>query len=150
MPEVVNTAVIHAPAAQVFDFIAQAERNAEWVPDLQRSERLTDGPTQVGSRFRFVSRIAGIPIDVTDEVTAFEPHRFIAFSGVSGPPHAGSWTFEPVEDSAGQPATRVTYRMQFALPPGIGPFVAKMLDIPRRLDEQSRACLANLRRLLEI
>ncbi|HEV2126144.1 MAG TPA: SRPBCC family protein [Chloroflexota bacterium] len=149
MPEVVNTAVIQAPAARVFDFIAQAERNAEWVPDLQRSERLTDGPTRVGTRFRFSSRIAGIPIDVTDEVTAFEPHRLIAFAGVSGPPHAGSWVFEPIEDGAGQPATRVTYRMAFDLPPGIGPFVAKMLDIPRRLDEQSLACLRNLRRFLE-
>jgi ribosome-associated toxin RatA of RatAB toxin-antitoxin module len=149
LPEVSNSAEIHAPADRVFDFIAQAERNAEWVPDVLQSERLTPGPTQVGTRFRFVSRIAGIPIDITDEVTAFQPGRLIAFSGVSGPPHAGSWHFEPITVPGGQERTRVTYRMAFELPPGIGPFVAKMLDIPRRMDEQSRICLANLRRLLE-
>jgi hypothetical protein len=43
----------------------------------------------------------------------------------------------------------VTYGMSFELPPGVGPLVARMIDLPRRMDEQSRACLANLRRILE-
>ena len=146
MPEVVNTAVIRAPAADVFAFIAQAERNAEWVPDLSQSERVTPGPTRVGTRFRFVSKLAGIPIDVTDEVIQLDPERYIAFRGVSGPKHAGSWRFEPAADGA---ETRVTYRMEFELPPGIGPLMAKLVRLEERLDEHSRACLANLRRILE-
>jgi uncharacterized protein YndB with AHSA1/START domain len=148
VPEVVNTAVIAAPPSSIFGFIAQAERNVEWVPDLQRSERLTPGDTRVGTRFRFVSRIPGIPfpIDVTDEVVQLVPDRFIAFRGVTGPRHSGSWTFEPEGDGS---RTRVTYRMEFELPPGVGPIVARMINLEERLDEQSRACLANLRRILE-
>ena len=146
MPEVVNSAVIKAPPEKIFAFISQAERNVEWVPDLQRSERVTPGETRIGTRFRFATRIAGFPLDVTDEVVQLVPDRLIAFRGVTGPPHAGSWSFEPQADGS---ATHVTYRMEFELPPGIGPFVAKMIDLDGKLNEQSRACLANLRRILE-
>ena len=152
MPEVVNQAVIRAPADKIFAFVEQAERNQEWVPDLSRSERLTPGPTRVGTRFRFVTRIPGIPfpIDTTDEVVAYEPGRLIRFTGVQGVPHAGYWKLEPLAPAPdGRPQTQVTYSMSFELPPGLGPLVSRMIDLPRRLDEQSQACLTNLRRLLE-
>ncbi len=146
MPEVVNTATIDATPERVFELISHAERNVEWVPDLERSERVTPGDTRVGTRFRFVSRLAGIPVDVTDEVVQLVPGRYIAFRGVTGPKHAGSWRFEPVGEGA---RVKVTYRMEFELPPAIGPLVARMLNLEERLDEQSRACLANLRAMLE-
>jgi uncharacterized protein YndB with AHSA1/START domain len=145
MPEVVNSAVIRAPAARIFDYIAHAERNVQWVPDLTLSERVTTGETRIGTRFRFVSKLAGIPVDVTDEVVQLVPDRYIAFCGLTGPTHSGSWKFEPLEDAS---RTRVTYRMEFELPPGIG-LMAKLIRLEERLDEQSRACLANLRRILE-
>ena len=114
MPEVVNTAVIAAPAEDIFDFIAQAERNVEWVPDLSASERLTPGPTQRGTRFRFVIQFGPLPVDVTDEVTEYQPPRLIRFSGVQGVPHAGYWQLEPLPARAdGTPQTRVTYAMSF-------------------------------------
>lgn len=148
--EIVNSAVIRAPAEKIFDFLCQAERNVEWVPDLSRSERVTAGPTQRGTRFQFVMRVAGIPVDVTDEVVAFDPPRVIGFRGVRGLGHSGSWTLEPLPAVEGEPArTQVTYRMAFEMPPGIGPLVARVMSIPARLDDQSRACLANLRRILE-
>ena len=146
MPEVVNTATIAATPERVFDLIAHAERNVEWVPDLERSERITPGETRVGTRFRFVSRLAGIPVDVTDEVVQLVPGRYIAFRGVSGPKHAGSWRFEPEGEGR---RVKVTYRMEFELPPAIGALVARMLKLEERLEEQSRACLANLRAMLE-
>lgn len=145
MPEVVNTAIVRASAARIFEYIAHAERNVEWVPDLTLSERVTPGETRIGTRFRFVSKLAGIPVDVTDEVVQLVPDRYIAFRGVTGPTHSGSWKFEPLEDAA---QTRVTYRMEFELPPGVG-LMAKLIRLEERLDEQSRACLANLRRILE-
>jgi uncharacterized membrane protein len=152
VPEVVNRAVIRAPAERIFALIEQAERNVEWVPDLTVSERLTSGPTGVGTRFRFVTGIPGLPVPIesTDEVVAYEPNRLIRFTSVRGVPHTGYWQLEPMPpDAAGAPQTRVTYAMSFELPPGIGPLVARMIDLPRRLDEQSQACLANLRRMLE-
>jgi hypothetical protein len=150
VPEVVNRAVIRAPAERVFAFIEQAERNTEWVPDLTLSERLTPGPTRQGTLFRFVTRIAGIPLESTDEVVAYEPPRLIRFVGIKGVPHAGYWELEPLPPGPdGTPQTHATYAMSFELPPGVGPLLARLIDLPWRLDEQSRACLANLRRILE-
>jgi uncharacterized protein YndB with AHSA1/START domain len=145
MPEVVNSAVIRAPAERIFDYISHAERNVEWVPDLTHSERVTPGETRIGTRFRFAMKMAGFPVDVTDEVVQLVPKRFIAFRGVTGPAHSGSWQFAPQEDPA---QTRVTYRMEFELPPGVG-LMAKLIGLEEKLDEQSRGCLANLRRILE-
>ena len=150
MPEIVNTATIRAPAERIFQVIEQAERNVEWVPDLSRSERLTPGPTRKGTRFRFTMKMAGIPVDVTDEVVEYQPGRLIRFAGVHGVPHAGYWLLEPQPPAPdGAPQTRVTYSMSFELPPGIGPLIARMINLPSLMDQQSRACLANLRRLLE-
>jgi uncharacterized protein YndB with AHSA1/START domain len=152
VPEVVNTATIAAPAERIFDFISHAERNVEWVPDLASSERVTPGVTQRGSRFRFVIRFAGIPVpvEVTDEVTEFDPPRLIRFTGVQGVRHAGYWEMEALAPAPdGRPQTRVTYSMTFDLPPAVGPLVAKLINLPARLEEQSLACLANLRRRLE-
>ena len=150
MTEIVNTAVIHAPAERIFSFIAQAERNVEWVPDLARSERLTPPPTAIGTRFRFAMKVAGFPVDVVDQVTELVPNRLIRFTGISGPRHGGSWEMESLSpDAQGRPQTRVTYRMDFELPPGVGPMIARLLNLPEKLDQQSRACLANLRRILE-
>ena len=53
MPEVVKSALLHAPASDIFALLVQAERNVEWMPRLASSERLTPGPTAVGTRFRF-------------------------------------------------------------------------------------------------
>jgi hypothetical protein len=152
VPEIVNAATIRAAAERIYEFIAQAERNVEWVPDLLASERITPGPTKTGTRFRFSLKLPGVPfpIDITDEVVALEPGRLIRFEGVRGPRHFGYWLIEPLEpDASGRPQTRVTYSMDFELPPGIGPFLARLINLPGRLDEQSRACLANLRRILE-
>ena len=150
MTEIVNTATIRASAERIFDYIAQADRNVEWVPDLSRSERVTPPPTGLGSRFHFVMKVAGFPVDVVDEVTEFVPNRLIRFSGLRGVKHGGYWQLEPLPpDAQGHPQTRVTYGMQFELPPGVGPMLSRLMNLPQRLDEQSRACLANLRRILE-
>jgi uncharacterized protein YndB with AHSA1/START domain len=148
--EIVNTAVIRAPADRIFAYIAQADRNVEWVPDLSASERVTPPPTQLGSRFHFVMKVAGFPVDVVDQVIEFAPPHLIRFAGVRGVKHGGYWRMEPLpSDANGAPQTRVTYSMTFDLPPGIGPMMARLINLPERLDQQSRACLANLRRILE-
>jgi hypothetical protein len=95
-------------------------------------------------------KVAGFPVDVVDEVTEFVPGRLIRFAGVRGVSHGGYWQMEPLpRDAQGRPQTRVTYSMQFELPPGVGPMLARLINLPERLDQQSRDCLANLRRILE-
>ena len=146
MPRVVNTAVFQAPVSAIFAYLAQAERNIEWVPRLAYSERLTPGPTRSGTRFRFGVKFAGVTVDSVDEVVEVVPDRLIRFRGTTSVTHTGSWQLEPV--AAGE-ATQVTYDIDFELPAVFGPVMARLLNLRHLLEEQSQDCLQNLRLMLE-
>ncbi len=149
MPEVVKSALLNAPASDIFAFLVQAERNIEWVPRLAYSERLTSGPTAVGTRFRFGLEFMGMVVDGVDEVVEFVPDRLIRSRSVEGVAHTTSWQLEPVGDDGA--ATLVTYRMDFALPPGFGRLApaSRLFNLDALFAEQAEACLRNLRGILE-
>lgn len=143
MPKIVKQATITAPAARIFALLQAAERNEEWVPGCLRSERLTPGPTRVGTRFRFLVRPLAVAFEVVDEVVEFIPDRLLRFRSVRGVWHEGYWLLEP-EDGA----TRVTYCMDSDLPPGAG-LLAGLLRLEARIGRQAEDCLRNLRQVLE-
>ena len=86
MPEVDKSALLKVPASDVFALLVQVERNPEWVPRMVSSERLTSGPTAVGTRFRFALDLEfmGIVIDGVDEVVELVPDRLIRSRSVEG------------------------------------------------------------------
>ena len=147
MPEVVKSALLNAPASDIFAFLVQAERNIEWVPRLAYSERLTSGPTAVGTRFRFGLEFMGMVVDGVDEGVAFVPDRLIRSRSVEGVTHTSSWELEPVGDDGA--ATMVTYRMDFTLPPGLSRLASRFFNLDALIEEQADGCLRNVRRILE-
>ena len=147
MPEVVKSALLHVPASDIFALLVQAERNVEWVPRLASRERLTPGPTAVGTRFRFGLEFMGMVIDGVDEVVELVPDRLIRSRSVEGVAHTTSWELEPVgEDGA---VTMVTYRMDFTLPAGLGQLASRFLNLDALIEEQADGCLRNVRGILE-
>ena len=147
MPEVVKSALLHVPASDIFALLVQAERNVEWVPRLASSERLTPGPTAVGTRFRFGLEFMGMVIDGVDEVVELVPDRLIRSRSVEGVAHTSSWELEPVGDDAA--VTMVTYRMDFTLPAGLGQLASRFLNLDALIEEQADGCLRNVRGILE-
>ena len=147
MPEVVRSAVIEAPAQEIFAFLAQAERNIEWVPRLAYSKRLTSGPTERGTQFGFGLKFAGVMLETVDEVTDIVPGRLISFESASGIKHSGSWRLEPI-GVAGD-LTLVTYEMDFEWPQMFAGVLGRLLNLESFLEEQAEACLHNLRQILE-
>ena len=147
MPEVVKSALLKVPASDIFALLVQAERNVEWVPRLASSERLTSGPTAVGTRFRFGLEFMGIVIDGVDEVVELVPDRLIRSRSVEGVTHTSSWELEPVGDDGA--ATMVTYRMDFTLPPGLSRLASRFFNLDALIEEQADGCLRNVRRILE-
>ena len=147
MPEVVKSALLHVPASDIFALLVQAERNVEWVPRLASSERLTPGPTAVGTRFRFGLEFMGMVIDGVDEVVELVPDRLIRSRSVEGVAHTSSWELEPVGDDGA--TTMVTYRMDFTLPPGLSRLASSFLNLDALIEEQADGCLRNVRRILE-
>ena len=54
----------------------------DWMAE-GRTDRLTDGPTRIGTRFRYSFELRGKPIDLDIEVTQHEANRRVAFKTVS-------------------------------------------------------------------
>ena len=71
------TVEIAAPAARVFPRLVGSEQRCQWMGKLVESEPLTEGPPQVGSRFRDVFEDFGQRIELEAEVTEFQPDELL-------------------------------------------------------------------------
>ena len=68
-----HTVEIPRPPADVFPWLLEEDKVPRWTGHLERYERLDDGPLGRGSHVRQVLDVSGRRIDVTLEVTGYEP-----------------------------------------------------------------------------
>jgi carbon monoxide dehydrogenase subunit G len=64
---------IPRPPADVFPWLLDQDKVPRWTGHLERYERLDGGPLGHGSRVRQVLEVSGRTIDVTLEITGYEP-----------------------------------------------------------------------------
>jgi hypothetical protein len=97
--------------SEVFDYVSDFSRAAEWRIEVVESSMSPPTPMQVGARLREVSRIVGRPVvteSVVDELAA--PTSW-SFAHESGPlPVRGDYRF-----AAEGKGVRVTYRLEVQL-----------------------------------
>ena len=97
MARVQGEIVIERPVEVVFDCVANQRNEPTYNPRMLRSEKLTDGPVDVGTRFRAVVRSVRRPIDMLIEVTEHKrPTRFGSRTTMSSADIEGGLTFVPV------------------------------------------------------
>ena len=68
---------------EVFAYLADVPRHAEWSPTPLRIEPQTEGPPRVGSRFRGVGQTRGKDVSSTVEITELDPPRRLSFVATS-------------------------------------------------------------------
>ncbi|MEX2459295.1 MAG: SRPBCC family protein [Actinomycetota bacterium] len=78
-----HAVVVPGEAKDVFAYIADLPRHAEWSPTPLRVEPETAGPVHVGSRFRGVGETRGEAVESTIEVTEVDPPRRLVFVATS-------------------------------------------------------------------
>ena len=61
------------PPAEVFPWLLEEDKVPRWTGHLERYERLDDGPLGQGSKVRQVLDVSGRTIDVTLEITGYQP-----------------------------------------------------------------------------
>lgn len=61
------------PPAEVFPWLLEEGKVPRWTGHLERYERLDDGPLGQGSKVRQVLDVSGRTIDVTLEITGYQP-----------------------------------------------------------------------------
>jgi uncharacterized protein YndB with AHSA1/START domain len=106
-----HTIQIDRPPEEVFSYVTDPTRFAEWQYDVV-SVRLEDGrPPGVGSRLTTTRRIGRAERTMTQEITEINPPRSWAAHGVAGPIRpSASISVEPLNDST---RSRVTFALDF-------------------------------------
>jgi hypothetical protein len=97
-----------APEA-VFAFLADFTTTEKWDPGSLRTVRIA-GDGGVGTRYANTSRFAGWTSELTYEVIALQPGRYIELHGVNDSLIA----HDTITVSPHQDGSRVTYRIEFA------------------------------------
>ena len=142
MVEVKGEITIARPVDEVFDFVANEENEPRYNPHMRLAEKISEGATGLGTRFRTELRTMGRTMPMIVEFTAYErPRRLASVTRSSMMLTEGALTFDPV---AGGTRMRWSWNVQ---PHGVlkfmGPLVASM---GRR---QELRIWTRLKRLLE-
>ncbi len=109
MPPIVSSIEIARPPDEVFSYVTDPSRFAEWQHDVVSVRIEGGGPPRGGSRFTTTRRIGRAERTMTQEITEINPPRSWAAHGVAGPirPNANI-TVEPLNNST---RSRVTFAL---------------------------------------
>jgi carbon monoxide dehydrogenase subunit G len=81
MPKVSKSVTVPRPPAEVFDYLANFENTADWDPGVAEAAKTSAGDVGLGSTFDLVTLFRGRPIEVTYEVTVYEPNTRVVLVG---------------------------------------------------------------------
>lgn len=139
-----STIEIERPPEEVFDYVTDPSRFAEWQDDVVAAAMDAEPPTRVGSTFTTTRRIGGRARTMTQRITRLEPPRVWSVRGVDGPLRpAMDLTIEPVDGGA---HSRVTFALDFE---GRG-FADLLVPMVRRMAARSApASYQRLKAVLE-
>jgi uncharacterized protein YndB with AHSA1/START domain len=97
MGRVAGEITIARPIEEVFDFVADARNELRYNPPLRRSDKVTNGPVGVGTRFAALHHGHRFPFEMTITVTDYDrPHRLGWTRSTPPAEIRGTLTFETV------------------------------------------------------
>lgn len=145
MAPIVSTVEIARPPDEVFAYVTDPSRFAEWQEGVVSGRIEGGGPPVVGSRYTTTRRIGGAERTTTSEITEISPPRSWAVHGVDGPIRAiVNVTVEPLNENS---RSRVRLELDFE-GHGIGKLLVPLVA-RRQARKQSPANLQNLKEQLE-
>lgn len=111
MAPIVPSIEIARPPEQVFSYVTDPARLAEWQEGVVSARTEEGGPPGVGSKMTMTRRIGRGERTMTAELTEISPPRTWAVRGIDGPVRAiVKGVVEPLDDSA---RSRVTIELDF-------------------------------------
>jgi uncharacterized protein YndB with AHSA1/START domain len=145
MAPLVHSVEISRTPDDVFAYVTDPARFAEWQDAVVRANRLDTGPMETGSKLSLTRRVGKREQTMTSELTEYDPPRSYAFRVLDGPVRAvGSGRFEPLDDGA---RTRFTFELDFE-GKGIGKLLVPLV-VRRQAAKELPESHANLKRRLE-
>jgi len=115
MAVVTGTVVVQRLPADVFAYVADILKHAEWSPKPYRAEKVTDGPIGVGTKYHSVGWLPRRPENENDvEVTAYDSPTRFAFDAFDRGERFHT-DFQLTPEGSG---TKVTRSLDLPKPPG--------------------------------
>lgn len=96
MARIESAVVIDRPLQEVFEFVADAENQAQWSAEGARYERISQGPLGVGTTWRYTTRFFGRRVEGIRTITEFEPNSSFGFHATALFDVMGHFHFEPM------------------------------------------------------
>jgi uncharacterized membrane protein len=84
MKPVTVSVEIGCPAAAAWAYLVDAERNTEWLDNMESCRWITDSPVRAGSRYEQVANFLGKQVRTTFEVTELRDGELITISSLPG------------------------------------------------------------------
>ena len=142
MAPIVSSIEVARPPEQVFSYVTDPLRLAEWQESVVSSRVVGNGPPGAGTRASVTRRIGPLERAMTAELAELSPPRSWAVRGVDGPVRGNvKGTIEPIDDGA---RSRVTIELDLQ-----GHGIGKLL-VPLVVRSQARKEMpTNLRNLKE-
>jgi carbon monoxide dehydrogenase subunit G len=144
MPVVEEDVFIARPPQELFEFLTTAENLPVWDSSIIEAEQVDDGPIQLGTRYRGVSKILGRRFEWTTRVTELKSPTFTIYQSVEGKLHfTVTHSLEP--ENAG---TRFRYKIEADA--GLGGVFGRIADpiVERAQRRTVRGSLDTLAELL--
>jgi carbon monoxide dehydrogenase subunit G len=92
-----SSAVINAPPEKVFALVDNLEDWPQWIPSIEKIEKVSEGPLKEGSRIRVTAR-SGVTVKLLMTLTEFVPGKRGVLEGrVLGTRMVRYYNFEAVE-----------------------------------------------------
>jgi ribosome-associated toxin RatA of RatAB toxin-antitoxin module len=144
MSHLSTTLRIQAPAAAVFDLIADPARNPEWQTLLAEMGEIAGRPGGIGSSYVGYYKVAGRRLASRFVVTAAERPRILQISGTT----SGGWARWTTMIAADGPACEIRVRLEYELP---GEIIGSLFGLltGNRIEREFRETYDNLKRLVE-
>jgi uncharacterized protein YndB with AHSA1/START domain len=79
-----ETAVIERRVEDVFAFAADPEHDPQWSSAVSKARRTSENSLGLGSRYEQVLRLVGRRVEITFEVTEYDPNRTLEIGRFSG------------------------------------------------------------------
>jgi uncharacterized protein YndB with AHSA1/START domain len=90
--------VIRRPQNKVFEFIADGEKANQWNSAVKHVEKLSDGPIELGTRFRMLRELPWGKVENEYEIIEYVPSSKITIKTTSGPtPFVYKYALSPIE-----------------------------------------------------
>ena len=87
MPVVEEDVFIARPPQEVFEYLTTAQNLPVWDSSIVEAEQVDEGPIQVGTRYRGVSKILGRRFEWTTRVIELKPPTLTTYQSVEGKLH---------------------------------------------------------------